>query len=130
MGRETVLLGGQAFLTPSLGDACVIEHPTGASSLDTTTGTTVPVFTTVYTGVCHIGDSTPSGTDVAEAHLATLSPVITVPSSVTGLLEQDRITITASQNDPELVGRKYRIQGPMHKTWGVSRRLTCIEWTS
>jgi hypothetical protein len=131
VGRETVLLGGQAFLTASLADACVIEHPNPAGGvLDTTTGTVTPAFTTVYTGPCHIGDATPSATEVAEAHLATLSPVITIPSSVTGVVEQDRVTITASQNDPELVGRKYRVQGPMHKTWGVSRRLNVIEITS
>lgn len=130
MGREQVLAAGRAFLPASLADACVIEHPTGASTRNPTTGEVVKTYVTVYTGPCKVSDATPSGTEVAEAHRATLTPKVTVPSDVVGVVEGDRVTITASASDPDLVGRQLRVQGPMHETWGTARRLQCIEASS
>jgi hypothetical protein len=71
-----------------------------------------------------------SAQDVAEAHLAMLSPFVHVPISVVGVVEGDVVTITASANDSELVGRVFRVQGPNHKSFATSRRLQCIEVTS
>lgn len=130
MGRETVTLAGRAFLTASLTETCTIQRPTGAST-NPVTGVVTPTLTTLYAGqACKVGTSSPTGADLAEAHVVTLSPTITVPVEVTGVVEQDLITITASAGDPELVGRVYRVLGPTHRTWITRRELQAIEVTS
>lgn len=130
MSRETVLARGRAFLTASLVDACTIKHPTGFTT-NTTNGDVTPTYATVYTGPCKVaGGDSASGQDIAGAHLAVLSPVVHVPIEVTGVVEGDVVTITASANDPELVGRVFRVNGPHHKTFATARRFQCTEITS
>jgi hypothetical protein len=130
VSRESTLARGRAFLTGSLVDACTIQHPTG-SSTNLTTGDVTPTYATVYTGPCKIqGGMSASGRDVAEAHLAVLSPFVHVPIAVTGVVEGDVVTITASAHDAELVGRVLRVDGPDHKSFATARRLQCTEVTS
>ena len=130
MGRENVLLAGRAFLLASLVDTVTIQHPTGQTT-NQTTGTVAYTYSTVYTGPGKIGGGvSPSGQDVAEAHLAVLSPVLDVPVEVVGVVQGDLVTVTASENDPELVGKFFRIQGPMRATFRTARRFSCTEVTS
>lgn len=130
MGRENVLLSAKAFLTPSLTETCTIQHPTGGTT-NPTTGVFTPTFATLYTGqVCKVAAATPAGAELAGANVVTLSPTITVPVEVVGLVEQDVITITGAQFDPELVGRVYRVLGPVHRTWITRRQYEVIEVTS
>lgn len=111
-------------------DACTIQHPTG-SSTDPATGVVTPTYSTVYTGAAKVNRiGSPAGQDVGEAHLAVLSPTIHVPITVTGVVQGDLVTITASTLDPELVGRTFRVQGPIHETYLTARRLQCTEMTS
>jgi Family of unknown function (DUF6093) len=39
------------------------------------------------------------------------------------------VTITASQLDPNLVGRRYRVAGHLHKTYATANRLAVEEVT-
>lgn len=131
MGRETVLLAGRAFLTASLSETCTIQHPTGTGTTNPVNGVVTPQLTTTYTNQpCKVAASNPSPSTVAEAGLVTLSPTITLPVEVVGVQDQDIITITAAQNDPELVGRVYRVLGPTHRDWVTRRQLSVIEVTS
>jgi hypothetical protein len=130
VGRENIILAARAFLTASLTERCTVERP-AALTTNTTTGAVTTTWSTLYTvQPCKVGTSTPSGQDVGEAHVVTLSPLITVPVEVVGLVEEDRITITASELDPELVGRVYRVLGPTHRTFVNRRQLSVIEVTS
>lgn len=130
MSRDTVLARGRAFLTASLVDTCTIQHPTGMTE-NLVTGVGTPTYSTVYTGPCRVqGGESASGQDIAEAHLAVLSPILIVPIEVVGVVEGDVVTITASRHDPELVGRVFRINGPHHKSHATARRFTCTEVTS
>ena len=130
MGRENIILAGRAFVTASLTETCTIERPASLST-NTTTGAVTTTWTTLYAAqACKVGTSTPSGQDVGEAHVVTLSPLITVPVEVVNVVEEDRITITASELDPELVGRVYRVLGPAHRTFVNRRQLSCVEVTS
>jgi hypothetical protein len=130
VGRENVILAGRAFLAASLTETCTIQHPTGGST-SATTGAFTPTFATLYTGQsCKVGTSSPAGTELAGAHVVTLSPTITVPVEVVGIVEQDVITITTSALDPELVGRVYRVLGPVHRTWITRRQYEVVETTS
>lgn len=130
MSAQTVLLRGRAAAIALMVDACTIQHQTG-SSTNTTTGAVTPTYSTVYTGPCKVqGAMSAGGQDIAEAHLAVLRPFVHVPITVTGVVEGDVVTITASVNDVELVGRVFRVLGPDHKSFATARRLQCIEVTS
>jgi len=130
MSASTVLARGRAAAIALMVDACTIQHVTG-STTNTTTGQVTPTYSTVYTGACKIqGGQSDSGQDVGEAHLAVLSLTVHVPISVTGVVETDVVTITACVNDPELVGRVFRVLGPVHKSYATARRLPVIEVTS
>lgn len=131
MGRETVLLAARAFLTASLTETCTIQHPTGPGTTNLVTGVVTPTLTTTYTAQpCKVAAAGPAPSTVAEAGLVTLSPTITFPVEVTGVVDQDVITITAAANDPELVGRVYRVLGPTHRDWITRRQLNVIEVNS
>jgi len=129
MTARTTLVRGRAFAQTLMIDACVIEHPTGLST-NPVTGAVTPTFVPVYSGICKVGPSSPSGAEMGEAHVATLAPTIHVPATVLNVVEEDRVTITASVYDPDLVGKRFRVQGPMQKSWGTARRLQVIEVTS
>jgi hypothetical protein len=76
------------------------------------------------------GATSASAQEVGGAHLAVLSPELHVPIEVVGVVEGDVVTITASENDPELVGRVFRVMGPTHKSFATARRFQCTEVTS
>ena len=130
MGRENVILAGRAFLTASLTETCTIQRVTGGAT-NAATGVFFPVYATLYTGqACKVGTSNPAGEELAAAHVVTLSPLITFPVDVVGLVEQDIITILTARFDTELVGRVYRVLGPTHRTFVTRRQFECIETTS
>lgn len=127
---DRLLARGRAAAGRWMVDACTIQHPTGAT-LNTANGVITPTYTTVYSGPCEMqGSMSPSGQEVAEAHLAVLSPTLKVPIEVVGVVEGDLVTMTASRNDPELPGKTFRIKGPSHKSSATARRFQCIEVTS
>jgi hypothetical protein len=130
VSASTLLARGRAAAIRLMVDTCTIQHTTGQTT-NTTTGDVTPTYSLLYTGPCKVqGGDAASGQDVAEAHLAVLSPVLHVPIDVTGVVEGDVVTITASVNDPELVGKVFRVQGPHHKSFATARRFVCTEITS
>ncbi len=130
MSAASVLARGRTAAAALMVDACTIQHVTG-SSTNTTTGVVTPTYATIYTGPCKVqGGQADSGQEVGDAHLAVLSLTVHVPISVVGVVEADVVTITASVNDPELVGRVFRVLGPVHKSYATARRLPVLEVTS
>jgi len=130
MSAQTVLARGRAAAMALMVDACIIKHPTGLAT-DPTTGVVTPTYSTIYTGACKVQRGMDaSAQEVAEAHRAVLRPFVHVPITVTGVVEGDVVTITASVNDAELVGRVFRVMGPDHKSFATARRLQCTEATS
>ena len=107
MSAASVLARGRVKAAALFCDTVTIEHPTGLST-DPTTGVVTPTYSGVYTGPGKVqGATSPSGQDVAEAHLAVLSPLVHVPITVTGVVEGDVVTVTAAAYDPQLVGRVF-----------------------
>lgn len=131
MSAASVLARGRARAESLMCDACTIQHPTGFSAPNGVNGVLTPTYTPVYTGVCKVqGAASASGQNIAEAHVAVLSPIVHLPITVTGVVEGDVVTITAAAYDPELVGRVFRVMGPAHKSYATARRLVCSEVTS
>lgn len=124
------LARGRALAEQLMVDACTITRVTGEST-DDDTGAVTPTTATVYTGRCRVqqsqlgADSTPS--DPGEAYVRLVAYEVQVPMSVDGVRVSDRIAITASVHDEDLVGRVFVVLGPSHKTHATARRLQCQE---
>jgi hypothetical protein len=111
-------------------DACTITRTTGRST-DTTTGAVTPTTSTLYTGKCRVQQQQAQATteDVGEDQVLLLRLEVQLPMSVTGLQVGDRITVTASAHDADLVGRVFRVHDLAHKTHATARRVQCLEVT-
>lgn len=121
---------GQAAAEALMLDACTIEHPTGESTVGGVVTTTYgPAY---YTGRCQVQITAPTGagSDVGEAYRIVSRRIVKLPMSVTGVLEGDRITITAAALDAELVGKVYTARDIEAKTYQTARRVTVLEATS
>jgi hypothetical protein len=130
MSRESATLRGRAFEEIAMQDACTITRETGETT--GSGGVITPTTATQYTGKCRVQfkPMEGSGTDVGEAYLLLVRREVQLPMSATGLREGDRITITASALDPDLVGKVYVIRDVEAKTHLTARRVTVLEVTS
>lgn len=132
MGRENVLLASRAFLVTSgaLSDACVIERPSGEST-NPNTGAVTKLWAQVYAGPCRVQAASANWagpSDVAEAALRLASSELQLPVvGSEGLRIDDRVTITASLNDADLVGRQFTLTGESRKSHASTRKLPLLE---
>lgn len=134
MSAASVLARGRVAAAALMVDTCIIEHPTGPGATDLVTGVVTVTYATVYTGPCRLSRDPRmpgvSSGEVAEAHLAKLSSTLSVPMSVVGVVEGDRVTMLTSAHDPELAGAQMRVMGPVHGTFLTARRFEVVEATS
>lgn len=133
MSRATILNRGRQRAAESFIDACVIEHRTGETT-DDLTGVVTPTFAApTYTGACRIqiGQSGGGGrAESGEASVVIFGVSIQLPVVGTGNVERgDRVTITASVNDADLVGRVFYVENLFSKSESTARRLGLVEAT-
>lgn len=111
-------------------DRCSIERTTGVQ-VDPMTGASEPVTETVYEGKCRVMSWAVATTspNVGQQRVDLLRMDLHVPVSVPGVSVNDVATITGSR-DPDLVGRRLRIDNLAHKTDATARRFPVEEITS
>lgn len=111
-------------------DACVIRRQTG-TSVDPNTGASVPTYSEVYSGKCRImaWNVATSSPNVGQQRVDLLRSELHIPIGTTGVQVNDVAEITASR-DPDLVGRRLRLDNLMHKTDATARRFPVEEVTS
>ncbi len=133
--RNTILYRGADIMALLLGGNS--EYRVGAVYFEfVTSPTTFAVtytWTSVYTGRCRVQQKGIQGqdADVGEAALVLLRLEVQVPVVGTeGLMVDDRVTVTASAHDPDLVGRAFTIRDLAHKTHATARRVQVQEVTS
>ena len=124
------LMRGRALAESLMVDTCTVARVTGESTNEDT-GVVTPTTSTVYTGRCRIqqsqlgADSVPANPGDAAVRLVAFE--VQLPMSVEGIRVHDRITVTASTLDPDLVGRTFVVLGLAHKTHMTARRLQVQE---
>lgn len=128
MSVDALLTRGRAAAEALMVDACTIERKTGEST-STTTGAVTPTYTTLYTGKCRIQQRSTEARveDNAEQYDRMLRLEVQLPMAVTGLKVDDRVTVTASVYDADLVGRQVWIRHLFHKTHATARRVVAEE---
>lgn len=130
MSAASVLARGRAAAELLMADACTIRRKTGEST--GTGGVVTPTYSTLYTGKCRVQQAAAQAQqqDPGEAYILMLRLEVQLPMSVTGLQTEDEVTITASEHDPDLVGRVFLIRDLAHATHKTARRVQVLEKTS
>lgn len=132
MSVDALLARGRVAAEALMADACTIRRAS-APTTDPDSGVVTPTTTTIYSGKCKVQQaqaaSNTNPREVGEAYLLLLHLEVHLPVSVTGLDTDDEVTITAS-NDPDLIGRVFRIRELSHKTYATARRVGVQERTS
>jgi hypothetical protein len=109
-------------------DACTISRKTGTST-DADGVVTDTYGDPFYSGKCkvQVRDVDPKNPEAGDRAYTILTLRVDVPVSVTGVETNDRITITGSTFDPDLVGRNFRVVAPFHGSLKTARRLPVEE---
>lgn len=135
MSAASVLARGRLAAAALMVDTCSIRRRTGVQTNDLD-GSTNPSYDPVspYTGPCRVQTSGSGAmgqrVDVGEAALVVLRLELQLPVvGSEGVRRGDEVTITASTNDADLLGRTYRVHDLMHGTHKTARRLQLEEIT-
>lgn len=131
MTVDTVLERGRAAAEDLMVDACTIDRA-GSPVSDPNSGQRIEPTVVVYAGKCRIQQRVPGGArpdDTGETTQLMLRLELQLPMSATGFRVGDRVTITASPNDADLVGRVFRLRELAHKTHATARRIGVEEAT-
>lgn len=132
MSRDTVLAVGRKAAEKGMVDACTIQRASGAGTTDPVTGVPSLSYMTLYTGACRVQQQVAIARphDVGEDKVWLVRFDLQLPMATSaGLAVGDRVTITASVNDPDLVGRVFAVNELAHKSEATSRRVGIIEVT-
>lgn len=131
MDVAAVIERGRAAAEALMVDACLIRRATGGEGSDDD-GNVVKEYTDLYAGRCRVQQRTGQATqaDAGEDYLLLLRLEVHLPMGVTALKVGDEVTITASQHDPDLIGRVLLVRDLAHKTHATSRRVGVTERTS
>ena len=112
-------------------DACVIERRTGRV-LDEATLEYTDAWVEVYAGRCRVKvkDTQPAESEPGGRTFVVNDAVVQVPVDSTHYADGDRVTVTASEFDPALVGVVLSVTSRDPISQATSRRLHVSEVTS
>ena len=105
-------------------DTCSVKYVSG-SSFNATTGVDTPTYTTRFSSACKVQarDLQAMERD-SGGHEATLVRLtVHLPMSAGAVAVDDIVTITASVNDSQFVGRTFRVIAPVGKSFATARRI-------
>jgi hypothetical protein len=120
---------GRAAAEALMVDACTITRAGAAGAFNPITGGYGSSSTSVYVGKCRvqIRSASVSTPEFGGQAVVVQQVELQVPMSVLGVRPGDTVTVTASQRDPDLVGRVYTVSAPFAKTDATARRLRVEE---
>lgn len=130
MSVATALAAGRRAAEALMVDACSITRG-GTQTTDDLTGDVTSTPTSVYAGRCRVQQQVAFARagDVGEATRWYSRLELQIPATTVGVQVNDRVTVTASVNDPDLVGRVFEVRGLAHKTHATAHRLQIEEIT-
>jgi len=132
MSRTTALARGRAMAEAGMTTTCTITRVTGETT-NPVTAVITPTTVTVYSGKCRMQQRSvdPSQEQPGQAFVRLVPFELQLPvTTSTGIRAEDLVTVTASEHDPDLVGRTFRVTGLAHKEEATARRIRCEEVTS
>lgn len=126
-----VTLRGRRAAEAIMVDACTITRPTSTPT-NPEMGTVVVTTATIYTGKCRVSIAVKNARPfvVGEAQLFLIRVQLQLPVTAVNVAIDDRVLLTASTLDPELVGKTFVVRELAHGTHITSRRLQMQEIAS
>lgn len=133
MTANSVLALARVAALALMQDACTITRRT-TQTTDPETGVITQNYSTLYTGQCKVQRRGPRGQsnrphDFGGDFEFVSYTEVAIPVSSTTYKPDDIVTVTASVNDADLVGRVFHLRGFEHKSFPSARRLMCLEVT-
>lgn len=132
MSASSTAARGRAFAERQFGSTCTIRARSTGRVTDPTTGEVTPTpGAVVYSGPCRFRPASGPGgdsavRDVGGVEVFTFDYLVSVPFTVTAVLEGHRVTCDSSP-DPALVGREVEVQHVDRGDTLTARRLQCTE---
>jgi len=128
MSATSITLRGRRSAEALMLDTCTITRTTG-STTEPDSGVVTPTTTQVYAGKCKVQQSAGEGSpkELGEASVQMTQLQLHVPMSATGVAVDDVATITAAALDPDLVGKRFTVRGPLRASLKTARRLSVQE---
>jgi hypothetical protein len=111
-------------------DACTVKRTTGQTV--GAGGVITPTTTTVYGGRCRLTQRGTGGSwaDVGEQARVVSRLVLQVPVGAPEVLEGDKVTMTASALDPQLVGKVFSVRSVAHQSYPTRCEVEVIAVSS
>lgn len=129
MSRDSIMRLGRIAAEAGMTDTkCTVRRKTGAVTHDPDTGQVVPEYDILLTNQpCRVQTRGFWGErrDVGQDGVVQWTQEVQFPLSVTVLEVNDEVEITASVNDPTLIGRQMLVRDLNHKTHATARRVLC-----
>lgn len=131
MSAITAAIRGRIAAERLMVDTCTIRRATGETT-DPDRGKVVDTYTTIYSGICKVAQSAPSGSPVSvgEAQVLQQTLQLHLPASVVAPLDDDEVTIDTSLLDATLPGKVFRLRGIPNKSFLTARRWGLVQVTS
>lgn len=129
MSVAGILARGRVQAEALMTDACTITRVTG-QTLNEVDGTYNDTTSTVYTGKCRVQLRNMAVAALplsGERQVVAQQLEVSVPIAAGEAQVGDKITVTASAHDPQLVGRVYRVREEVRKSHATARRLVVQE---
>lgn len=136
---NSAITEGRVWAESLMTDTCEISRRTGLGAQDDDTGTQLPTEPLVFTSKCKVQQASRLGLlgqigreEAGGREALVVRMTVHLPIGGTPVETGDIVTITAvgSSSDGELVGRRYRIVSPTHKSHATSLRYETEEVTA
>lgn len=125
------LSGVQRVLEDLMADACTITRDvegTGDDIWNPATGTYTPPpadIQVIYSGPCMISNRGGGGdTEQGGQYLRESPYMISLPLDAPILIKKDKVLVTTSHRDPDLLNQEFSVDEPLYSTYAVSRRAS------
>lgn len=134
MSESSAVARGRVAAERGMRDTCRIVSGVTQGPIDETTGLYPdPTPTYSYQGKCKVKAENTGVHDIEAGTqiLAEQGLILSLPIATSLLVGTDHVAeITAVHprtGDPQLIGKKFRIEGPAHQTYATARRLRVEE---
>lgn len=130
MSAQFALAEGRIAAESLMLDTCELRSPDVQGEMDPDTGQYPMVpGPLLWAGKCKVrmAESVAHTADAGERLVVTAQLEVHVPMSAAQVAVDDLVTITTSRNDPQLTGRRFRIESQRHGTYLTARRLSVAE---
>jgi hypothetical protein len=121
---------GRVLAERNMCDSCTVTRRVGETI--GAGGVIIPTTSVVYTGKCRLASRGSAGSwvDVGEASRLTTGLVLQLPVTAPALVEGDRVTMTSSVFDQQLIGKIFAVRDASRSSLATRTEVAVIAVSS